>query len=57
MTYYKEFYSDNGEWVKEEITKEKAIDEISKYYTNAESLAEVPCYYRTMYGGVEVIEK
>lgn len=55
--YFVENYDDEkGEWVKREITKEEAIAEISKYYNNAEECVEMACYYRTMFGGVEVVE-
>lgn len=56
MKYIKEYYDDNKGWIKEEISKEQAIFELGKYYKNEKELVEIPCYYRTMYGGIEVIE-
>lgn len=58
MKYFAEHYNDErGEWVREEITKEEAIIKISTCYNNAEECAETPCYYRTMFGGVDVVEQ
>lgn len=56
--YFVEYYDlERAEWVRNEVTKEKAIFEIGKYYNNAEQCAEMPCYYRTPFGGVEVVEE
>lgn len=58
MKYFAEHYDDErGEWVREEITREKAVFEIGKYYNNAEECAELPCYYRTMFGGIDVVKE
>ena len=58
MKYYAEFYNEErAEWVREEITREKAVFEIGKYYNNAEECAELPCYYRTMFGGIDVVKE
>ncbi len=56
MKYYKESYTDDGKEIREEISKEQAIVELGKWYKNAEVCAELPCYYRTMFGGIEVTE-
>lgn len=57
MKYVIDRYNDErGEWERAEITKEQAIAEIGKYYNNPEQCAELPCYYRTMFGGVEVVQ-
>jgi hypothetical protein len=57
MKYYIDTYNDTlGEWERLEITEIEALDEIGKYYTNANELIKIPCYYRTLWGGVEVVE-
>lgn len=56
MKYFVDRYDEErGEWVREEITKEKAISVLANYYNKPEDLVELPCYYRTMFGGVEVV--
>lgn len=56
MKYFADRYDDKrGEWVRKEITKEKAISMLSDHYNKPEDLVELPCYYRTMFGGVEVV--
>lgn len=56
MKYYKESLNDLNEFVSEEISKEQAIEELSYHYKNAEECVELPCYYRTPFGGINVIE-
>jgi len=57
MKYYHEHYNDKDEFVREEITKSQAIIELGYHYNNPEQCAEMPCYYRTMFGGVDVVEE
>lgn len=58
MKYYHEFWNDErGEFEREEITKEQAIEKLGNGYKNPEQCAEIPCYYRLMFGGVEVVQE
>ncbi len=60
MKYYHEFWSDeNGkeELKRAEVTKETAIMLLSDGYNEPCKLVDIPCYYRLMFGGVEVVEE
>lgn len=56
MKYQKEYYDENvSAWVCKDIDKKEAVWRLSCFYDNPEELAETPAYYRTYWGGVEVI--
>lgn len=57
MKYFLEGLNDNNEFERTEINKTEAIRRLSNFYKNVEELVETPCYYRTMFGGVEVVEE
>ena len=56
MKYYKEYYDDeNRVLVREEITREKAIYYLNDDYKKPEELVEMPWFYRTIFGGIDVV--
>ena len=58
MKYFTDVWNDAKlDYDRKEITKEEAEKILWDYYNNADQCAETPCYYRTMFGGVEVTEE
>lgn len=57
MKIIKEEWSDEKRgFIQTEISKKIAVDILSRYYTNANELVKVQCYYRLPYGGIDVGE-
>ena len=60
MKYYHEFWGEEngkGVWKREEVTKETAIMLLDHAYNEPCKLVNIPCYYRLMFGGVDVVEE
>lgn len=57
MKYFYEHYNDDNEMVNEEVSKTRAEELLSSGYNNIQDIINMPCYYRLMFGGVEIIEE
>lgn len=57
MKYFKETWNEEKRnWEKKEISKEEAEYILEGYYNNVDMLIDIPMYYRTMFGGIEITE-
>lgn len=57
MKIIKEEWNDEKrEFIQTEISEKIAVDNLSRYYTNANELVKVLCFYRLPYGRIDVRE-
>lgn len=58
MKYFKEWFDEESrEWKREQITKASAKKILKWHYNNVEQIVETPCYYRTPFCNIEIIEE